>query len=346
MKHTLGLVVCIAQLATANAFFSFNRRAECAKGLYILYARGTGEPQDTGMTHGISVDIAKRIPGSKVVPVVYPATFTAPPYQDSVADGVKNMQEGILQYAKDCPDGKMALLGYSQGAHVTMDSVCGGSGGVFDKVPPIPEEIVKKSIVAMVVFGDPTHTPNVTYNTGSSINSGFFERSNASIETCERYSSRLISYCDTGDTFCDSGDIPSVHTSYIKLYGDKVIKYVVDRYNSASNNNTSQSSTSMPGSATGTSTDAASSTTAATATDNNRATATSAGPSSAVDTTTASAVSSAVSSVATASGTANTTSSPSPSVVHSGSSRLEAVSALRMALIAMGLLVWGMMAQG
>ncbi|KAL3954088.1 hypothetical protein ACCO45_012044 [Purpureocillium lilacinum] len=180
------------------------------------------------------------------------------------------MQEGILQYAKDCPDGKMALLGYSQGAHVTMDSVCGGSGGVFDKAPPIPEEIVKKSM----------------------------------------------------------------------------IKYVVDRYNSASNNNTSQSSTSMPGSATGTSTDAASSTTAATATDNNRATATSAGPSSAVDTTTASAVSSAVSSVATASGTANTTSSPSPSVVHSGSSRLEAVSALRMALIAMGLLVWGMMAQG
>lgn len=116
MKYTIGLVVCIAQLATANPFFSFNRRAECAKGLYILYARGTGEPQDTGMTHGISVDIAKRIPGSKVVPVVYPATFTAPPYQDSVADGVKNMQERILQYAKDCPDGKMALLGYSQGA--------------------------------------------------------------------------------------------------------------------------------------------------------------------------------------------------------------------------------------
>ena len=145
MKYTIGLVVCIAQLATANPFFSFNRRAECAKGLYILYARGTGEPQDTGMTHGISVDIAKRIPGSKVVPVVFPATFTAPPYQDSVADGVKNMQERILQYAKDCPDGKMALLGYSQGAHVTMDSVCGGSGGVFDKVPPIPEEIVKKS---------------------------------------------------------------------------------------------------------------------------------------------------------------------------------------------------------
>ncbi|UNI16958.1 Acetylxylan esterase [Purpureocillium takamizusanense] len=150
MRYTVGLVACIAQLVAANAIFSLDRRADCAKGLYILYARGTGEPQDTGPTHNISVDIAKRIPGSKVVPVVYPATFTAPPYQDSVGEGVKKMQEGILQYAKDCPDGKMAFLGYSQGAHITMDSICGGSGGVFNKATPIPEEIVTKSSVYLI----------------------------------------------------------------------------------------------------------------------------------------------------------------------------------------------------
>ncbi|KAJ6441364.1 periplasmic binding protein domain-containing protein [Purpureocillium lavendulum] len=198
MRHlSLPRIAWLAPLVIAGAAALSSRdTAECASGLYILYARGTGEPQDTGMTHNISVEIAKRIPGSKVVPVVYPATFTSPPYQDSVDDGVTHMQAGIQKYAKDCPNGKIALLGYSQGAHVTMDSVCGGSGGVFDKAPPLPQTLVTRS----------------------------------------------------SDTFCDSGDIPSVHTSYIKLYGDGVIKYVVDRYHSAVNNN-GTTSTSLLGSA-------------------------------------------------------------------------------------------------
>ncbi len=39
----------------------------------------------------------------------------------------------------------------------------------------------------------------------------------------------MVSYCDTGDRFCDGGDDAGVHRRYIPVYGDEAVDFVVDR---------------------------------------------------------------------------------------------------------------------
>lgn len=84
---------------------------DCVKGLHIIVGRGTGEPAGTGVTGGIADKIAKQIGNSDVVPLVYPATLD---YTDSVENGTNAIIEEVTSYAKKCPGGKMAYMGYSQ----------------------------------------------------------------------------------------------------------------------------------------------------------------------------------------------------------------------------------------
>lgn len=58
-----------------------------------------------------------------------------------------------------------------------------------------------------------------------------FPRTNVTV--CDKYPS-LVSYCDTGDVYCDRGDEGEVHGEYIQRYGDDVFDFVVARWNEAS----------------------------------------------------------------------------------------------------------------
>ncbi|PWI69535.1 hypothetical protein PCL_01182 [Purpureocillium lilacinum] len=273
---SLAALALLAGAASAAPSISGRNATTCATGLYIVVARGTTEPQGAGVTGLLAGNITAKIPGSKVEALVYPATFSDPAYQDSVADGVKGMQSVVNNYLDACPDGKMAIMGYSQGAHVGMDAVCGGSGGVFDAARALPTADIKKNVIAMVFFGDPTHVANLTYDKGTSIKNGLFERSNSSVDTCKQYSDRLVSYCDTGDVYCDVGKDKKVHGGYVEKYGDDVIKYVVDKYHAAIMG-TNSTTTTATSSATGTATVAPTGSGSATATTTGGASATGTG---------------------------------------------------------------------
>lgn len=52
------------------------------------------------------------------------------PYCDSVHEGGANTAKQVVAYNKKCPDTKLVLTGYSQGAHALGDGLSGG-GGVF-----------------------------------------------------------------------------------------------------------------------------------------------------------------------------------------------------------------------
>lgn len=87
---------------------------ECVEGLYMIVARGTGEPYDTpGDLERVANRVAERIDGSVVVPVSYPATFYNPWHVESIRDGGIAARDKITEYAEKCT-GKIALLGYSQ----------------------------------------------------------------------------------------------------------------------------------------------------------------------------------------------------------------------------------------
>lgn len=104
-----------------------------------------------------------------------------------------------------------------------------------------------------MLFGDPSHTVNSPYAFGNSTGgSGIFHRGN--ISACEALGSRLRSYCDAGDPYCDEGGAAPVslttHVSYVIAHGVEVAKVVVDQFRNgpgAVSNGTGASPTGTPG---------------------------------------------------------------------------------------------------
>ncbi|EKJ74443.1 hypothetical protein NXS19_007371 [Fusarium pseudograminearum] len=225
----------------------------CYDGLFMIAARGTNEEKGSGRIGEIAEAVAKRINGSHVYGLDYPASFQDPAYEDSESDGVKKLKDILGSYFYQCPKNKVAVFGYSQGGQVASDVFCGGSGGDFPTNKPLTVNDVEKNVVAIITFGDPSHVANVSYDLGSSINDGIFQRNDTKL--CEdKYSGILHAYCDTGDVYCDRGDDTDVHKSYFEKYGKKVEDLVVENYESAM----SESTTTPTADATSSATSAAS----------------------------------------------------------------------------------------
>lgn len=147
----------IAFLAAAAASTA-RAEIECADGLYMIVARGTGEDPDpgTGVTGNLTSKIADRIENSTVIGLDYPAGWAGEVGDDdffkSVVLGYKVMKETMENYSVACPGHPIAAFGYSQGAQVLSDAVCGGSGGWFNEgAEPVDLDIIEKSGKSLIV---------------------------------------------------------------------------------------------------------------------------------------------------------------------------------------------------
>lgn len=126
---TFQTIASVAALATG----AIAADLKCVKGLHIIVARGTTEEPGTGITGMVADEIAGKISDSQVLALDYPASFTDPDYVDSEGEGATMMKKQILDYHKACPDGKMALMGYSQVGLIWACDVwpcCGKTGSV------------------------------------------------------------------------------------------------------------------------------------------------------------------------------------------------------------------------
>lgn len=81
-----------------------------------------------------------------------------------------------------------------------------------------------------------------------------FNRTDASLSVCKSYASRIVSYCDTGDVYCDSGSNATVHHLYIDRYGSDIVDFVVSQYQKSAGSSSNSSSTTTVPPATSTST--------------------------------------------------------------------------------------------
>nr|CEG05627.1 unnamed protein product [Fusarium clavum] len=224
--------LALSTAVLAAGTFAQKSDKTCYDGLYMIAARGTGEDQGPGVIGKIADAVAERINGSHVTGLSYPATLQEPAYEESESKGVESLQKDLNNYFDKCPDSKVAVFGYSQGGQVATDVFCGGSGGDFPTNKPLSVDEVKKNVVAVITFGDPSHVANVSYDAGNSIKDGIFQRNDTRL--CEdNYSDILHAYCDTGDVYCDRGNDTEVHGSYFEKYGKDVVDLVVERYESA-----------------------------------------------------------------------------------------------------------------
>ncbi|CAK7203036.1 hypothetical protein SEUCBS139899_005765 [Sporothrix eucalyptigena] len=257
-----AVLVLTGHLAAAMA-----ANITCAEGLYMLCGRPSGAPAispnvtlygpDNTTGVGFVADkIAAQIPGSIVAGIEYPASdpdpdngpFNLTTYYLSENQGVQATMNQVTAYHAACPNSQIALIGFSQGAQIIADALCGGigpdviPGAKFNSSVPLPVSLIESSVLAIALIADPTHVANTTYDVGNSTNNGVIPRANTTV--CAAYSDRMQSYCEANDFFCDSGNSTAIHLAEANTFEDQVVQFVVNRWTNytASKSGSSQSS--------------------------------------------------------------------------------------------------------
>jgi cutinase len=122
----------------------------------VVFARGTGEPAGIGEVGQAFVDSLRTKIGSKsvgVYAVSYPATLDFP----TALDGISDAGTHVEHMAASCPNTRMVLAGYSQGAAVIgfVTSAAIPDGAPSNAPKPMPGEVANH-VAAVTLFGMPS----------------------------------------------------------------------------------------------------------------------------------------------------------------------------------------------
>ncbi|POS79058.1 hypothetical protein DHEL01_v202544 [Diaporthe helianthi] len=159
-------------------------------------------------------------------------------YAEACYEGAINGLKQIRSYGDDCPDSKLVLTGYSQGAHVIGD-ILGGGGGTFETMgggehmgqesnEDFVEGLDKDSspgnqIVAAFLWGDTRHVAGQAYEAldGGDFE-GWYPRNETEIKSLNKWSDILRTWCDARDGVCAFDTTAEVnytyHWNYLELY--------------------------------------------------------------------------------------------------------------------------------
>lgn len=164
----------------------------------VIFARGSGEPQGVGGVGQAFVDALRSQVGDKslsVYPVNYAAStdFSDPiAFAGSVVDGIRDAGNHVQSTATGCPNTRMVLGGYSQGAAVAgfVTSASVPAGVPAASVPqPLPAEVANH-VAAVVLFGEPSDAWVTQYGAPP-------------IVIGPAYAAKTLKLCADGDTICN-----------------------------------------------------------------------------------------------------------------------------------------------
>jgi cutinase len=169
----------------------------------VVFARGTTEEPGPGPTGDAFIDSLRSRVGAKsvgVYPVDYPATTDFP----TAVDGIADARAHILATVTNCPQTKMVLGGFSQGAavigFVTADAVPEGVSA-SDVPPPMPPDIAAH-VAAVALFGKPSVRFMHVIN-------------DPPVAVGAQYLTKTIDLCVDNDLVCDpDGTSFSAHNEY------------------------------------------------------------------------------------------------------------------------------------
>ena len=172
----------------------------------MVFARGTFEPPGVGTTGQAFVDALRSKVGGKSVDV-YPVNYPASLDFQTAADGVIDASNKVRDMAASCPNTKMVLGGYSQGAaviaYITADAVPAGFTLPAGITGPMPPEVADH-VATVALFGKPSN--------------GFLQTiaNNAPpITIGHLYSAKTIDLCIPEDPICSpDGSDNGAHVLY------------------------------------------------------------------------------------------------------------------------------------
>ncbi|KAJ3562175.1 hypothetical protein NP233_g9745 [Leucocoprinus birnbaumii] len=234
-------------IASALSVGAIPAPASPCADVHIIAARASTELPGAGIIGALvnQVQLQSRQTVS-TDSVDYPATLTN--YAASSAAGTAATKTLLTNQAGRCPNQKIVLVGYSQGAHIIGDAVAGGGGaiGLGVQTPPVSATIANRGedqrpqrrasnktektllVNAIVQMGDPRHVPLQPFDKGTSIRNGLFPRL-ASQQYSSTLQGRIQSFCDFNDPFCDSGLDTVVHLTYLDRYQNQAAQFILQQ---------------------------------------------------------------------------------------------------------------------
>ena len=166
--------------------------AEPCPDVEIVFARGTTEPPGVGGVGQAFVDaLRSQLPGRSigVYAVDYPASND---FDNSAPAGANDASAHIQSMAANCPNTRMVLGGYSQGA------------GVVDlSTSAMPPEVANH-VAAAALFGGPKSAFADSLSPGPLPTIG------------APYASKTIELCVPNDPICSDGRDMRAHVAYIQ----------------------------------------------------------------------------------------------------------------------------------
>jgi cutinase len=190
-------------LAPLSAAVPSASAAPCSD-VEVVFARGTTEDPGVGPTGQAFVDALRARLGAKsmgVYGVDYPATTDFP----TALDGIRDASAHVEATAANCPNTKMVLGGFSQGAavmgFVTANVIPDGAPeGVPNPMPPD----VANHVAAVALFGKP--------------NARFMRAINQpEVQVGPLYAAKTIDLCVPEDLVCSTGRSFNAHMEYAAM---------------------------------------------------------------------------------------------------------------------------------
>jgi len=159
----------------------------------VVFARGTGEPVGIGRVGESFVSSLRNQVGGRSVGVYavnYPATYDFL----AAADGANDASAHIQGTVANCPDTRIVLGGYSQGAAV-IDVITAVPFPAIGFNSPMPAEVADH-VAAVAVFGNPS------------------AKLGAPLTLSPLYGFKAIDLCNVGDPVCSAGNNIDTHKNY------------------------------------------------------------------------------------------------------------------------------------
>jgi len=178
----------------------------------VIFARGTNEPPGLGKVGDAFVDSLRQQTGGLNIDT-YGVNYAASKLQLHGGDGANDAINRVKAAVQKCPNTKIVLGGYSQGASV-MDIVAGVPIGGINWGSSLPPEYAN-NIAAVATFGDVADRAGGTLPSQSAL-----------------LGSKAIDLCNPNDPICHAGpgNEWSGHTEgYVPVYTTQAAAFVASR---------------------------------------------------------------------------------------------------------------------
>lgn len=188
----IGVVAAATMISSTPSALPTASAADCP-GVDVTFARGTNDSPGLGRLGDAFVAALRRDTSRSLTAyaVNYPASYDF----GRAADGANDASDHIMWMVDNCPNTRLVLGGYSQGAAI-IDIVAAAPVAGFGFTSPLPPEAASH-IAAIAVFGNPSNKVGQPLTNSTT------------------FGARTIDLCEVGDPVCSDGNNVAAHSGYV-----------------------------------------------------------------------------------------------------------------------------------